>query len=182
MDTGIITEGQLNLIKEVRKFWEQQVMWMRFYIQSAIRDDPDMPAILNRLFANSQDFYYLLIVFFGRPAAERFASFITAHMSRIVSLIDALKNNDQETVNRLTVELNQNANDWAAFLAQMNPYWEEIQWKQLLQSFVSQTVNEIVAIMAGNYEEGIRIFDNIEQVAYDIADYLAKGIVASFIP
>ncbi len=182
MGTGIITEGQLNLIKEVRKFWEQQVMWMRFYIQSAVRDDPDMPTIIRRLFANSQDFYYLLMVFFGRSAAERFASFITAHMSRIVHLIDALKNNDQETVNRLTVELNENANDWAAFLGQMNPYWEETQWRQLLQSFVSQTVNQIVAIMAEDFEEGVRIFDNIENIAYEIADYLANGIIRSFTP
>lgn len=182
MEFGIITEGQLNLIKEIRKFWEQQVMWMRFYIQSAVRDDPDMPAVLNRLFINSRDFYYLLIVFFGRSAAERFASFITAHMSRIVSLIDALKSNDQETVNRLTVELNENASDWAAFLGQMNPYWEETQWRQLLQSFVGQTINEVVAIMSGDYEEGIRIFDNIENVAYEIADYLTKGIIFSFVP
>ena len=182
MDLGIITEGQLNLIKEIRKFWEQQVMWMRFYIQSAVREDPDLQAVLNRLFVNSRDFYYLLLVFFGRSAAERFASFITAHMSRIVSLIDALKANDQETVNRLTVELNENANEWAAFLAQMNPYWEEMQWRQLLQSFVGQTINEVISIMAGEYEEGIRIFDNIENIAYDIADYLAKGIIFSFVP
>ncbi|HZK01851.1 MAG TPA: hypothetical protein VFC96_03210 [Anaerovoracaceae bacterium] len=181
MDTGIITIGQLNLIKEIRRFWEQQVMWMRFYIQSAIRNDPDMTVVLQRLFANSQDFFYLLLVFFGRAAAERFASFITAHMSRIVALIDAMKNNDQAAINQLTVELNQNANNFAAFLGQMNPFWEERQWRQLLQSFVGQTIDEIVAIMAGQYEEGVRIFDNIENIAYEIADYLAKGIISSFI-
>ncbi|MGI6734061.1 MAG: hypothetical protein ACOX4J_07850 [Anaerovoracaceae bacterium] len=64
----------------------------------------------------------------------------------------------------------------------MNPYWEETQWRQLLQSFVGQTINEVVAIMSGDYEEGIRIFDNIENVAYEIADYLAKGIIFSFVP
>ena len=83
---------------------------MQFYIQSAVREDPDLQAVLNRLFVNSRDFYYLLLVFFGRSAAERFASFITAHMSRIVSLIDALKANAQETENRLTIEMNKKAN------------------------------------------------------------------------
>ena len=180
MEFGIITEGQLNLIKEIRKFWEQQVMWMRFIFKA--------PYGMIRYARSAQQTVYkfpgflLFVDRFGRSAAERFASFITAHMSRIVSLIGALKSNDQETVNRLTVELNENASDWAAFLGQMNPYWEETQWRQLLQSFVGQTINEVVAIMSGDYEEGIRIFDNIENVAYEIADYLAKGIIFSFVP
>ena len=138
MDLGIITEGQLNLIKEIRKFWEQQVMWMRFYIQSAVREDPDLQAVLNRLFINSRDFYYLLLVFFGRPAAERFASFITVHMSRIVSLIDALKANDQETVNRLTVELNENANECSVSCSD-EPLLENAM-ETAVTEFVGQTI------------------------------------------
>jgi hypothetical protein len=102
-------------------------------------------------------------------------------MANLGQLMDALMNNDQEAANRLTVALNQNAKEMAAFLDLMNPYWEEEQWRQLLYNLVSLTINQMVARLAGNYEEDLVIFDNIEENAYQIADYLANGIIHSFV-
>ena len=180
MGTDTVTSGQLNLIKELRRFWEQQVMWMRFFIISKIAGHDDLEYVTQRLFSNSRDFFYLLRVFFGDAQAERFARFLTFHMSNIGQLIDALKNNDRETADRLTVQLNQNAREMASFFAQMNPFWEEEQWTQLLYNLVTLTINQIVARLSGNYADDIITFDKNDENAYKIADYLANGIIYSF--
>jgi hypothetical protein len=179
METNF-TFAQMNLIKGLRKFWEQQVLWMRSFIISNIEELDDLPYVTQRLFRNSEDFIYLLEVFFGREQAERFASFITVHMSRIMYLIDALKNNDQASVDRLTQELNRNADEMAGFFALMNPFWMEEQWRMYLYNLVSLTVNQIVARLADNYQEDIRIFDQIEENVYAMSDYMAQGIMYSF--
>ncbi|MGI6728311.1 MAG: hypothetical protein ACOX4P_07175 [Anaerovoracaceae bacterium] len=180
MDSDNFTFEQVNLMKEVRRFWEQQVMWMRFFIISTVEGLKDLPVVTQRLFLNPRDFYYLLRIFFGDAEANRFADFLTFHMSNLGHLLKALMNNDQEAANRFTVDLNRNAKEMASFLSQMNPYWEEERWTELLYNLVSLTINQMVARIAGNYAEDIEIFDKNEENAYKIADYLSKGIIYSF--
>lgn len=180
MTSPSITQGQLNLINEIRRFWEQQVMWMRFFIISTIENRPDLPQVTERLYANSRDFFYLLRVFFGDAQAQRFARFLTFHMANLGQLLYAIMNNNQEEANRITAALNQNANEMALFFSTMNPFWEEEQWRQLLFNLVRLTTDQMVAHLGGDYAESISIFDRNEENAYNIADYLAKGIIQSF--
>ena len=180
MDNQTYSSGELNLIKELRRFWSQQVQWMRHFIISSAEELDDLPMVMQRLYANSSDFFYLLRVFFGSAQAERFARFLTFHMATLGQLIQALMRKDQAEADRLTVELNRNAREMAVFLDLMSPYWEEEQWYQLLYNLVSLTINEMVARIADNYEEDIEIYDRIEENAYNIADYLANGIIYNF--
>jgi hypothetical protein len=46
----------------------------------------------------------------------------------LMTLINAMKNNDVETVNANTKRLYQLADELATFLAQINPYWSQDTW------------------------------------------------------
>ena len=49
-----------------------------------------------------------------------------------------------------------------------------------LYNFVNLTIQQIVARLARDHEAGIRIFDEVENNIYRIADYMAEGIIFSF--
>jgi hypothetical protein len=175
-----LVSSHLNVYKELRRFWEQQVLWMRSFIISSVDELDDLVPVTERLFRNANDFLLLLQAIFGRRQSERFASFITAHMSRIRELIDAMKRGDQENIDRLTAELYENAETMASIFAMMNPFWQEEQWNLFLYNFVNLTIQQIVARLARDHEAGIRIFDEVENNIYRIADYMAEGIIFSF--
>ncbi len=52
--------GQVNLMNELRKLWEQHVVWTRLFLVSAFGDLPDLEATTKRLLRNPTDFANVL--------------------------------------------------------------------------------------------------------------------------
>ncbi|MDD4583627.1 MAG: acetylglutamate kinase [Eubacteriales bacterium] len=179
-ESNYFTYTEMNFISEIRKIWLNQAMWMRSFIVSTLENLGDTMAVTKRLFENADDFNNLLKVFFGEQVAENFAGLLSNHMSNLWQLVIAEKNKDSETADKSTVALYQNADEIAAFLAQINPYWEEEKWKSLIYEHISMTIKEIELRLEGKYEEAISVYDSIEENAYLIGDYMAKGIIETF--
>jgi len=97
-----------------------------------------------------------------------------------LEILRAEKEGNIEVINENTKSLYQNANQMAAYLAQINPNWEEQKWNDLLYEYYETTILEMVAVLAGKYEESVVLFEAMENQALDIADYLVQGIIPYF--
>ena len=153
-----ILEGeQQALIGRLRQLWIQLAIWSRALIVSAAGSLGDIQAITDRLME-------------------------IPDISAAAALITAEKNNDIATVNQETENLYANADRIAGYLVGINSYWDLEQWKDFLDDYIEIFLAGLVARLEGNYPGEITIFDDLQNQAIKIADYMAQGIMQKFHP
>jgi len=180
MNNHSISYGQMNLINTLRKLLLELSMWRRAYLVSNASNFGDLAAVGNKLYSMPTSIGDVLEVFFGSTIARRIENMIREQIIIGLEILRAEKEGNIEVINENTKSLYQNANQMAAYLAQINPNWEEQKWNDLLYEYYETTILEMVAVLAGKYEESVVLFEAMENQALDIADYLVQGIIPYF--
>ena len=73
-----------------------------------------------------------------------------------------------------------NADEIAAFLSLINPYWNQQKWRDMMYSHLSMTEKEAALRLKKEYPKDIKMFEHIEKEALDMADYMSTGIIRKF--
>lgn len=175
------TQSQVALLNQLRMLWEQHVHWTRSFIISTAANLGDLDATTKRLLRNPSDFADLLRPFYGDQIANQFKDLFTQHLLIAADLVNAAKNNNTNAVDEARKKWYANADEIAAFLAHINPFWDESRWKELLYSHLQMTEKEAVLRLTGKYAEDIAIYDQIEAEALMMADYMFYGIANQFL-
>ncbi|HVI41059.1 MAG TPA: hypothetical protein VM577_10385 [Anaerovoracaceae bacterium] len=172
--------GQMNLMNELRKLWEEHVVWTRLFIISAIAELPDLETTTKRLLRNPSDFANVLEIFYGRQKADTFRSLLEEHLKIGAAIVDNAKQQNSKAVDQYTKLWYSNADRIAAFLAGINPCWDEDEWKNLLHDHLRMTADEVTARLTGEFIKDSIIFDMIEEQALAMADVMAAGMIKQF--
>lgn len=175
-----LQNSKLQLRDILRMLWEQHITWTRFTIISMINTLPDVNLVTERLLRNVTDFEAALNPFYGPETAHAFGELLKDHLVIAAQLVSAAKSGNTRAAADAEKKWYKNADDIASFLASINPYWLAENWKAMLYNHLSLTKTEAAAILTGNYAEGIRIFDEIEKQALQMADIMATGIIRQF--
>ncbi|HHW89391.1 MAG TPA: acetylglutamate kinase [Clostridiales bacterium] len=171
---------QLRLSNTFRELWVEHVLWTRLFIISAIFDLPDLQFTTERLLRNPVDFAKVLKPFYGEKTAMQFERLLTDHLLIAAQLVNASKAGDAEQVDKQRRRWYMNAEDIAKFLACINCFWSEAEWKKLLFDHLRMTEDEAVLILTGQYEKSIKIYDQIQTQALKMADVMTRGIIRQF--
>ncbi len=91
-----------------------------------------------------------------------------------------MQKGNAKAVDQYTKLWYRNADQIADFLAGINPFWADEEWKTLLHEHLRMTMDEAVARLSGEYTKDIVIFDIIEEQALDMADAMSSGIIKQF--
>ena len=176
----IITYGQMNLINTLRKFWFELPMWRRDYLVSYAADLGDTEILGKKLYDLPTDIGDVLEAFLGNVIARKIEGMIREQIVIGAQILYEEKENNVEAINKNTSRLYQNVDQMAAYLAQINPYWDEQTWKNLLYDYYSTTLLEMVAVLAKKYRESVILYESMEDQALNIADYMVEGIIPYF--
>lgn len=149
----------------------------RTYIATVAGGFGSPEAIYRRLYNLPIKLKDKLQLVFGQPASERQQQLLQMQIVYLMMLTDALKNDDVDAMNESTGNLYRNADEMAAAYAEMNPFWSEAEWKRLLYAYTSMNIEQAVALMGGNFEKDLDIFDRLLLHALTMGDYLADGII-----
>lgn len=177
---SVISRSQVRLNNHLRLLWEQHVVWTRLTIISIVFSLPDVDLVTNRLLRNPKDFEALLRPLYGDRVASRFADLFTSHLVIAAELVNAAKAGDTRAAAEAEKRWYANADQIAAFLGSINPYWSVQQWKTMLHEHLALTKSEAVNMINGNYAESITLFDQIEKQALEMADVMTHGIIQQF--
>ncbi|MGI6733692.1 MAG: hypothetical protein ACOX4J_05915 [Anaerovoracaceae bacterium] len=178
--SACINEEQLGIMNLFRMLWEQHVNWTRAFIVSALAGLEDLDVVTGRLLRNPADFTNILKQYYGYEKAAEFERLLRAHLLLAADLLNAAKAGEEEAAQLARRKWYHNASEIAHFLSDINPYWNEDQWKTQLFDHLSM-VEEIVTLrMAGKFEEETVVSDMNEQRALSMADYMAAGIIKQF--
>lgn len=165
----------MNLNNQLRLLWGQHVYWTRLFISGVVFGNPDVKATEARLLRNPEDFAAVLRPFYGEKASGEFQRLFTEHLTIAGRLVTELKAGDKEAADETRRQWYANAEELAAFFSSAHSGREYDEWKEMMDSHLALTEQEARALLGGNYEESIRIFDEIEKEAMEMADMMKQG-------
>jgi len=175
-----VSQRQLDIIKTIWRLWVEHVLWTRFFIVSAVFSLDDLDAVTKRLLQNPADFARVLRPFYGAMKAKEFEELFTAHLLIAADLVNAAKAGNEAEVKAQRAKWYENAEQIAAFLGGINPFWSEESWRSMLFEHLRMTENEAVQMLTGKYAESIAQYDAIQRQALMMADEMSQGIIRQF--
>ena len=166
-----ISQAELELNNTMRLLWEQHTAWTRMKIVF----DSDQQAL--RTAAQNQRTCQGAgnsVRPSERPISRRKILVIAAE------LVTAAKAGDTQAATDAERRWYENADQIAAFLGRINPFWSEAQWRSMLHEHLRFVKGEAVALLNGQYEQSVRVYDEAERQALMMADELTRGTVRQF--
>jgi hypothetical protein len=91
-------------------------------------------------------------------------------------LISARLEGNFDAVRQNIDRLVQNADQRAAFLASINPYFNETEWKALLQTYLQDTMQEANLFAAKDFRTDIEYFDRLMTLSNQMGDVFAQAL------
>lgn len=175
-DPECITYSQMNLIFNVRIAWRRLVTWTRAYQISRYAGIGTEEELFCRLYHEVQNFSDMIQIIFGREISRRNAGYLLQYTIILRDSISAHIAGDTEAIQRNLERFYNAIQENAAFLADINPYWNEEQWRIMLETYLQYTIEEGNAFASGIYQEDIALLDLHTNLTNIMGDVFAKGI------
>ncbi|GGD60573.1 acetylglutamate kinase [Paenibacillus nasutitermitis] len=170
----------LKLNQDLRSLWEQHVYWTRLAVNSIVGRLPDEVPTVNRLLRNPTDFASALKPFYGADIANTFAQLLTAHLTIAVELVKALQAGNTSAAADAQRRWYANADEIAGFLAKINPYWNENEWRNMMHEHLDLLTKEVSSRLSGDFVQNVAVSDQIQKQALEMADVMTRGIIMQF--
>lgn len=170
----------MELSQDMRQAWLQHVYWTRMLLISIAERLDDQAAVTARLMKNPEAIAEIYGEFYPPEVAGAIKQLLTEHLGIGGELITAVRDQNQEEVTRLSHLWYENADQIAQMLSAINPQYQYEELRSMLYHHLSLLQKEISARLMGNYEADIQAFDEVEEQAADMADYLAAGLIRQF--
>jgi hypothetical protein len=187
LSAPMVTDAQTDVFSpsefqdEMRRLWEDHIVWTRLYIISAVDELPDIDLVTQRLLDNQDDIGDAIKPFYGDEAGNQLSALLRDHILVAADLIAAAKAGDNDAMGVASEAWDTNANDIGAFLHAANvEHWPQATLAHEMHMHLELTLQEAQARLAGEYAADIAAYDEIHQHILHMADILSSGIVAQF--
>ncbi|QOX64429.1 hypothetical protein FRZ06_14300 [Anoxybacterium hadale] len=171
-----INYDQMNAIYGIRIFWFELVIWIRNYMLSRYMGLGDTDEVYNRLLQVPVDYVNILRQIFGEIVVGEYVTLFYRYIDLIDALVTAQIEGNVEEIGLITQQLYQNADERAAFLASINPYWSEDEWRNRLYTNLRSTLDQSTSFLMGDYSRNINIFSSLLDQAESTSNYFAEGL------
>lgn len=179
-----ITPGQTDLISNARIFFRRYTSWIRAYILSRYTGVGTPEEIFGRIYTETSNFGDMIRFTLGLDHSTGFTQQMNQIILGLRDIIDAQLAGNSQAVQESVNRLYQHADDTASFLASINPYFSEAEWKKLLRTYLQYTLEEANLFSSGQYKKEIELVDRItgltDQMGYSFAqsinDYITSGL------
>ena len=165
---------------EMRRLWEDHILWTRQFIVSAVADLPDKDLAAQRLLRNQEDIGNAVKPFYGPGAGDRLTGLLKSHITVAADLVGAAKQGNQDAVKSRSAAWYANADSISTFLASANPNWRAADLKATMREHLDLTLKEATARLQKDWQADIAAYDRIHHHILGMADVLSSGIVKQF--
>lgn len=163
-----------------RSLWEQHGFWTRSYIISAVAELDDIQPVTKRLLRNPSGFAKVLKIYYGEENANKFKQLLEQHLLIAADLVKYANEGNTQEADAAREKWYQNADDIAMLLSSINPYWDRMEWQDMLHEHLRLVEEEAADYITGEYAKSIDTFDRMEQQVLKMADYMTSGIQKQF--
>jgi hypothetical protein len=175
-----ISQAHLDLAMEMRKLWEEHIMWTRMYLLSEFAGNGDTLNSMERLSKNQEDIGNAIVPYYGKDNGAKFTDLLNNHVLIEAEVVHTTFANDSSGMKAAQGKWEANADEIAAFLNGINQHWSKQSWMDMLHYYLALTTQEILLRFYEDYATDVESFDRIESQALTLADALTDGIVKQF--
>lgn len=173
-------QSAINLSKDMRKLWEDHIVWTRNYIISALSDLKDLEPVAQRLLQNQVDIGDALKPIYGQEAGSTLTGLLKDHILIATEVVKAAKEGNSEAVDASSKKWHSNADDIAKFLSEANPNWPFEIVKDMLYKHLEYTTGEVVSRLKKDWASDISFYDKNHVHMLMLSDAITDGIVKQF--
>jgi len=184
------TPSQMYMIFNVRLFWRRLNVWDTNYIVSRYKGIGSPEDQFGRMYLENSNFGDILEIIFGRNNANQISNMLNQYSIYLRDLISAQLQGNTDAVNQYVNLLYQNADNRAAFLASINPYLNEAEWRGYLDTYLQYTLEQINEFITGNFRGVVDLYDRAAALADQMGtvfaqalfEYITAGLQCSLTP
>lgn len=177
LDSTCIPLNRLTLFFESRIIWRDFATWIHTYLASVFAGFGNQDSIEVKLKEVVTKFGIILSTIFGGQIGEQYNNLILNLINTFKALVNAQISGDANAVNEYSTQLYENADQIAAFLSKINPYWDENEWKTLLYQLNKLIIEDSTRFLNQEYTQTIETFDKLLNLTSLMGDYYSKGIL-----
>jgi hypothetical protein len=175
------TERSVAFREEMRKLWEDHIVWTRAFIVSFAADADDQDEVATRLLANQDHIGDAINPFYGEAAGDQLTALLKEHILGAVTLLQAAKSGDTAAFDAARVAWYANGTEIAQFLNGANPEnWTLDHTSHHMTMHLDLTLQEAANRLGGNFEADIADYDAVHNAILEMADFLSLGIIHQF--
>ncbi len=172
-----ITYDQANIIYDIRMFWYDLATWTRAYMLARYFGVGNVEEVYTRLRRVPEDYVVNLRRLFGETAGGRELQIqLSTYLDLIDALITAQMEGNDEEINRITRLLYQNADERAASVTSINPFWDVEEWRVRLYDNLFNVIEQSESFLAQDFTRNLEIFSRILDLADSTSAYFARGL------
>lgn len=171
-----LTYSQINLIFNARIFWRRFSLWVRIYLIDRYFGIGTAEEAFGRLYLESTDFGDMLRIIFGLQIANTYTRLLNRYTTALRDLVSAQIEGNTAAMNQHLNELYQNIEDRAEFLASINPYFNEAEWRDLFRTYLQLAIEVANAFASRNFVEGIQTYDQLTEFTSRMGEIFAQGL------
>jgi hypothetical protein len=169
-----------DLKSDMRKLWEDHIIWTRNVILNIIDELPGTPEAVSRLLQNQTDIGNAIKPYYGTAAGNQLTSLLRDHITIAAALLTALDDGNTGAYNTQWALWVTNADAIAALLSSANPNWPQAEMQDMMHDHLNATAAEALARKIANYTGDVTAYDNVHVQILEMADMLTEGIVKQF--
>jgi hypothetical protein len=166
---------------EWRKLWEDHITWTRVVIISILGAENELPGTevyIGRLLQNYEDMEDALAPYYGDDA-EVLGDLIKDHLVIAAEILRAAKAG--QPLDALIASWYANAHDIAVQMNEMNPqFWPLEETEQMWTDHLDATLAEAVAHLNGDFAGEVAAYDEVHDLALEMADFFSNGVMQQF--
>ena len=169
-----------DLKSDMRKLWEDHILWTRNVIFNIIDELPGTTEAVNQLLQNQVDIGNAIKPYYGAAAGNQLTALLHDHITIAADILTALDDGNNPAFDAAWALWVANANAIAALLSSANPHWPLAEMQEMMMEHLNATAAEAVARKTGNYAADVVAFDHVHMQILEMADMLTEGIVKQF--
>lgn len=176
-----LTQKEVALRQDMRRLWEDHIVWTRLAVISLTTDAPDTEATVGRLLRNQTDIGDAVKPFYGAEAGNELTRQLRLHILIAAEVVSAARAGDEAKLADAQARWNANADDIAGVLASVNPrFWKLDTMKAEMRTHLNLTTQEVVARLQEDWDADVAAYDRIHDHILHMSDLLSDGLARQF--
>jgi hypothetical protein len=175
-----IKAGGYTLKTDMRKLWEDHVVWTRNVILCITDGLPGTDQAVKRLLQNQTDIGNAIKPYYGEEAGNALTALLVPHITIAAEVVKAAKKGDLIALEIANKRWYANADEICAFLCNANPVWKLEDMKKMMSDHLALTTDEAVQRIKKDYDADVVAYDKVHDEILMMSDMLADGIIKQF--
>ncbi|HTA82652.1 MAG TPA: glycosyltransferase [Bacteroidia bacterium] len=176
----VVTQSAYTLKANMRKLWEDHVIWTRNVILCLTDGLPGTDQAVKRLLQNQVDIGDAFKPYYGEEYGDELTKLLYIHINTSAEVVKAAKARDKPSFEKANKIWYANADDLSVFLCKVNPDLSLEDMKMMMKDHLKVTTDEAEQRIDMNYDADVIAFDKIQTEILIMADVFADGIAKQF--